>query len=91
MNQVHVNKGPLHGITVVVDTFGPAIFVGRYFEERSDGLLLLDADKHVEKKKSQTKHEFITTTAKNGQWKSLDRVIVPHTSIKSVDRLINFA
>ena len=90
MNQAHIDKGTLHGITVVVDTFGPAVFIGRYFEDRTEGILLLDADEHTEGAKGQTKDEFIITAAKQGQWKSLSKVIVPHTSVKSINRLIDF-
>ena len=90
MNQTHIKKGHLHGITVVVDTFGPSVFIGRYFEERTEGLLLLDADEYIEGKNGQTKNEFINGAAKNGQWKSLDKVIVPHSSVKSLNRLLDF-
>ena len=35
---------PLHGITVVVDTAGPRIYIGRYHSENEAGVLLNDVD-----------------------------------------------
>ena len=32
---------PLHGITVVVETAGPMVYIGRYHSETDDGVLLL--------------------------------------------------
>ena len=90
MKQTHVKKGDLHGITVVVDTFGSEVFIGRYFEKRDEGLLLLDVDKHTEGKNGQSKNNFIEMAARNGQWKSFDKIIVPHSSVKSVNRLLDF-
>jgi len=40
----HDDKGELHGITVVVETTGPRVYVGRCDTQTPQGIILLDAD-----------------------------------------------
>lgn len=74
-------------MTVVVDTAGPKVFIGRCDQELPEGILLLDADVHEEVDGGETKAQFIEKAAKFGHWKKLDRVIVPQAEVTSVRRL----
>lgn len=83
----HAAKGELHGITVVVDTVGRDLYIGRYFEQRSDGIVLLDVARHTEGADGPTKEQYVRTAARYGQWKELAQVVVPLPEVRSVTRL----
>ena len=83
----HAAKGELHGITVVVDTVGSDLYIGRYFEQRSDGIVLLDVARHTEGADGPTKEQYVRTAARYGQWKELAQVVVPLPEVRSVTRL----
>ena len=87
MGTFHHGKGDLHGITVVVDTKGPHVFVGRCDTVIDDGVLLLDADVHEEGDGRPTKDEYLERAAKFGVWKKIDRVLVPAEDVASITRL----
>ncbi len=87
MGTFHSDHGPLHGITVVVDTHGPSVYIGRCHEERPDGIVLLDADHHEERTGGKTKREYIGEAARVGTWKRHERIVIPRAEIASVRRL----
>jgi hypothetical protein len=81
---------PLHGITVVVDTPGSMVYIGRYHSETRDGLLLMDADVRDVGDASE-KAGYLARSARLGVFKNTDRVIVPRSEVASVRRLIEYA
>lgn len=81
---------PLHGITVVVDTPGERLYIGRYHSESEDGILLQDADVR-DLEPGTTKTDYLARSAKYGVFKNCDRVKVPRSEIVSVRRLIEYA
>lgn len=83
----HADKGDLHGITVVVDTTGAELYVGRFFEQRGDGILLLDVARHRDGANGVSKEQYVQTAVRYGQWKELDQVLVPLPEVRSVTRL----
>jgi hypothetical protein len=83
----HHDKGELHGITVVVDTPGPRVYVGRCDTVTSAGVLLLDADVHEEGQGGRSKTEYLAQAARVGVWKRLDRVVVPSAEVASITPL----
>ena len=87
MGTFHQGRSELHGITVVVDTTGPEIFVGRCDDEDERGILLNDADVHREGDGGRSKEEYIRRAAQLGVWKKYDRLLVPRDRIASVRRL----
>lgn len=87
MGTFHHGKGDLHGITVVVDTSGPRVFVGRCDTITPEGVILLDADVHEDGADGRTKAEWIEKAARFGVWKTLDHVLVPADTVQSVQRL----
>ena len=81
---------PLHGITVVVDTAGPKVYIGRYHSENESGVLLHDADVR-DLDEATTKEAYLARSAKYGVFKNTDRVRVLHGEITSVRRLVEYA
>jgi hypothetical protein len=87
----HQGKSPLHGITVVVDTTGPEVFVGRCDDEDEQTVILLDADVHRDGDGGRSKSEYLQRAARFGVWKKLDRVVIPRGQVASVLPLGEFA
>ena len=87
MGTFHHDTHPLHGITCVVDTKGPRVYVGRVDSADEGGVHLLDVDVFDEKAGGETKRQFLERTARVGPWKRLDRVTVPQADVASVRRL----
>lgn len=83
----HADKGDLHGITVVVDTAGAEVYIGRFFEQRGDGIVLLDVACHRDGANGVSKEQYVDTAARYGQWKEHERVVVPLPEVRSVTRL----
>lgn len=86
----NVHDDPLHGITVVVDTAGSTVYIGRYHSETRDGLLLMDADVR-DLGDPSAKAGYLARSARLGVFKNTDRVIVPRSEVASVRRLIEYA
>ncbi|MFQ5845898.1 MAG: hypothetical protein ACE5JG_13020 [Planctomycetota bacterium] len=87
MGTFHDDKGELHGVTVVVDTHGPQVFVGRCDQVTDDGVVLLDADVHREGSDGRTKEEYLQRAARYGVWQKHARILVPKREVASVRRL----
>jgi len=87
MGTFHQNKGELHGITVVVETTGPEVFVGRCDTVTQQGVILLDADVHREGEDEGSRTEYLSRAARFGVWKKFDRIIVATDKVASVRKL----
>ncbi len=87
MGTFHQGKSELHGITVVVDTTGPEVFVGRCDDMDDRGILLNDVDVHQDGEGGRSKEEYVKRAAMLGVWKKHDRLFVPGDRIASVRRL----
>ena len=90
MGTFHQGKSELHGITVVVDTTGPEIFVGRCDDMDDRGILLNDVDMHRDGEGGRSKEEYVRRAAQLGVWKKYDRLEIPSDKIVSVRRLSEF-
>ena len=84
MGTFHNGLGDLHGVTVVVDTHGSRVYVGRCWVEQPDGIVLVDADVHDEGPGLPSKVEYLQKAARFGVWKKLDQVKVPAEEVASV-------
>ena len=81
---------PLHGITVVVETNGPKVYVGRWHSENDQELILLDADaREIEDPARRAEH--LAKSAKYGVFKNTEQVRVPKSEVASVRRLVEYA
>lgn len=87
MGTFHQDKGELHGITVVVDTDGPEVFVGRCHEVTPAGVLLLDADVHIAGTAGASKDDWVRRAARFGVWGRHRQLLVPHERVSSIRRL----
>lgn len=87
MGTFHQDMGELHGITVVVDTHGPKVYIGRCHEIVDDGVILLDADEHADGAEGRSKKEYVRRAAEYGVWKKHTRLVVPRSEVASIRRL----
>jgi hypothetical protein len=87
MGHFHPDSHELHGITVVVDTTGPEIFVGRCDDMNDQGVILLDVDMHCDGDDGRSKDEYVERAAQFGVWKKFERLVVPRDHVVSVRRL----
>ncbi len=83
----HPGHHELHGITVVVDTQGPEIFVGRCDDMDDQRVILLDADVHSDGDDGRSKNDYVERAAQFGVFKKFDRVEVPRGQVTSIRRL----
>lgn len=87
MGTFHQGKSALHGITVVVDTIGEEIYVGRCDDELPEGVLLLDADLHRDGEGGKSKSDWLAAATRYGIWPRHPRLLVPADRVASVRRL----
>lgn len=87
MGTFHQGKSELHGITVVVDTTGPEIFVGRCDDMDDRGIVLDDVDVHSDGEGGRSKEDYVKRAAQLGVWKKYDRLLIPGERVVSVRRL----
>jgi hypothetical protein len=87
MGTFHQGKSELHGITVIVDTTGPEIFVGRCDDQDERGIFLQNVDVHRDGEGGHSKEEWVRRAAQLGVWKKYDRLVIPNDKIASVRRL----
>jgi hypothetical protein len=74
---------PLHGLTVVVDTPGPRLYIGRYDFEDDERIVLRDVEVRPVAPE-ETKEAILARSAEYGVFKTDDRVEVPRREIASV-------
>jgi hypothetical protein len=84
MGTFHQNKHQLHGITVVVDTDGPEVWVGRCDDMDDQRVILLDADAHRDGEDGATKDDWLARAAEYGVWARHRRVVLPRERVTSV-------
>jgi hypothetical protein len=90
MGTFHQGKSDLHGITVVVDTTGAEVFVGRCDDETDRGIILHDVDVHRDGEGGRSKDDYVKRVAMLGIWKKYDALLIPKEKIASVRRLGEF-
>ena len=59
----HGDRHALHGITLVVDTDGPEIYIGRCDDITESEVILLDVDEHRDGAEGRTKEEYVMRAA----------------------------
>lgn len=84
MGTFHSDKGELHGITVVVWTTGPRVYVGRCDTRTPEGIHLLDADHHDDGQEGKSTQEYLDFAKRYGVFKKHDHVHVPQAEIRRV-------
>ena len=84
MGTFHQGKHALHGITVVVDTTGSEVWVGRCDDITEQGVILLDADVHRDGDDGRSKSEWVERSARFGVWPRHRRQVLPGDVVASV-------
>jgi hypothetical protein len=87
MGTFHYGKSELHGITVIVDTDGPEIFVGRCDDVDERGVFLHDVDVHSDGDGGRSKEDYVKRAAQLGVWKKYDHLVIPNERVVSIRRL----
>ena len=87
MGTFHHDKHELHGITVVVDTKGPEIYVGRCDDMDGERVILVDVDVHRDGENGRSKAEYVKRAAEYGVWKKHDQLVLQRRQVTSVRRL----
>ena len=86
----HQNRHALHGITVVVDTAGDAVYVGRCDDIVEEGVILLQGAVHREGEDGLSKQEYLRRAAALGVWKAFDRLVLPLDEVREIRRLSEY-
>ncbi len=87
MGTFHQNKHELHGITVVVDTDGPEIFVGRCDDMDAEKVILLAVDVHRDGDGERPKEAYVKRAAQCGTCTKHGHLVVDRARVTSVRRL----
>ena len=87
MGTFHQNKSELHGITVVVDTAGAEIYIGRCDDMDDEKVILNDVDVHRDGDNGRSKEEYVQKAAQFGTWKKHDQLVLDRTQVTTVRRL----
>jgi hypothetical protein len=90
MGTFHQDKHELHGITVVVDTDGPEIYVGRCDDMDDQCVILLDLDVHQDGEGGRSKEDYVKKAALYGVFKKHNRLVIERARVTSVRRLGDF-
>ena len=84
MGTFHTGKGELHGITIVVETSGPEVFVGRCDEIDDRTVILHDADVHRDGEDGRSRKEYLERAAQLGVWKKFDRLAIARDKVTHI-------
>lgn len=83
----HHDRSPLHGITVVVETAGGELWVGRCDDEDEERVILLDADVHRDGEGDVSRDDWLAKVDRFGVWPNHRRVVLPRRAVASLTRL----
>ena len=86
MGTFHQGKSELHGITIVVETAGGDLYVGRCDDEDECSVILLDADMH-RPTDDVSREVYLEKAFRFGVWNRLPRVEVERSGVVSIRRL----
>jgi hypothetical protein len=83
----HEHKHDLHGITVVVETDGAELWIGRCDDVVEAGVVLRDADVHREGEAGPPRAQWLERARSFGVWPRHRHVVVPAARVTGVRRL----
>lgn len=83
----HHDRHELHGLTLVVDTDGPEIYIGRCDDITESEVILLDVDVHRDGEGGRSKAEYVAHAAMVGAWVKHSMVSLPRGRVASIRRL----
>lgn len=77
MGTFHHGKSDLHGMTVVVETAGSELYVGRCDDMDEERIVLMDADLFRDGEGEESRREYLERASRFGVWKKFDRLAIP--------------
>ncbi len=77
-------------MTVVLDTAGPTVFIGRFDQQLGDHYLLHDADIFQDGTEGVSKQAYLAKTAAFGVWVKQKDLYVSVPDVVSIRRLSEF-
>jgi hypothetical protein len=83
----HEHKHELHGITVVVETTGPELWIGRCDDVVGEGVILRDADVHRQGEGEKPRADWLDRARRFGVHPHHRRTVVPADRVASIRRL----
>jgi hypothetical protein len=83
----HEHRHALHGLTVVVETDGPELWVGRCDDVVEEGVVLRDADVHRPGDGGTAREDWLARARAVGVWPRHRHVVVPAARVTAVRRL----
>jgi hypothetical protein len=86
----HPGHSDLHGVTVVLETTGDALYIGRYHEETPGGVLLHDVAEHRPVDGGPSREEFFRKTLKFGVRAQHRHLVVPGGEVQRITRLVDW-
>ncbi len=90
MGLFHDTSDPLHGVTVVVETHGEEVWVGRCNRVEEDRVLLFENDCFVAAESERTKEEWLRRAAMVGFHPRHPKLELARDQVKSVRPLIEY-
>jgi hypothetical protein len=87
----HPGHSELHGVTVVLETTGETMYIGRYHEETPAGVLLHNVAEYRPVSTGPSPREFVERTLKYGVRADREHVVVPSPEVRSITRLMDWA
>ncbi len=83
----HEHKHELHGITVVVETSGPDLWIGRCDDIVEAGVILKDADVHRQGETDRPREKWLEGARRFGVFPNHRQTLVPAAQVVTVRRL----
>jgi hypothetical protein len=83
----HPGHQDLHGITVVLDTTGPEVFVGRFDTQDERGVHLIAVSVYDPAESKHSRQEFLDRTRKFGVKVDRPHLLVPPESVSRIQPL----
>lgn len=84
------NLDEMHGMTVVLETSGPKLFVGRFDQQMGEHYLLHDADVFEAAPGGPSREEYLAKSAAWGIWAKQKDLYVLASEVTAMRRLSEF-
>ena len=83
----HQDRHELHGTTLVVDTSGPEIYIGRCDDSTEKEVILLNVDFHRDGEEGRSKEAYVERAAQVGTWTKHEMLVLPRSKVVSIRKL----
>lgn len=84
MESRHPNRSEFHGMTIVVDTNGPKVYIGRCLDQDDREVRFFSADVYEDGQNGRSKENWVRHAARVGVWGRQRGVTVPMNEVASI-------